>query len=187
MPTAIYFGKRPVFLTACFLLFLCCIWAAVAKSFEGLLAATVVGAFAGGATEALGAAIVNVCMILFPLAQKRALRKIQTCDEELIRLKDLFFLHERGSKMGYYIVAISWGSNIGPLCGGFIIGSRLLRLHCLYLLLILQRCRMEMAEMGQRHLSGHQLHPGVHLRSGNTFPPRFGSFNCPGGGSGAEK
>lgn len=27
--------------------------------------------------------------------------------------------------MGYYIVAISWGSNIGPLCGGFIIGSRL--------------------------------------------------------------
>lgn len=23
--------------------------------------------------------------------------------------------------MGYYIVAISWGSNIGPLCGGFII------------------------------------------------------------------
>lgn len=66
VPTAIYFGKRPVFLTACFMLFACCIWAAVAKSFESLLAAAIVGAFAGGATEALGAAMVNVWLSSFP-------------------------------------------------------------------------------------------------------------------------
>lgn len=38
--------------------------------------------------------------------------------------QDLFFLHERGAKMSYYIVAVSWGSTFGPLCGGFMIDRK---------------------------------------------------------------
>jgi hypothetical protein len=49
-----------VFLVASLLLCLCNVWAAVAKSFESLLAARLVASFAGASTEALGAAIVNV-------------------------------------------------------------------------------------------------------------------------------
>jgi MFS family permease len=60
VPTAIYFGKRPVFLTACFITAVAAVWAAVSTSYESLLAACVVGGFGGGASEALGAAIINV-------------------------------------------------------------------------------------------------------------------------------
>ena len=56
----LYFGKRPTFITACSLLFVCCIWQALAQSFESLLAGTIVGAFAGAATEVLVPATVNV-------------------------------------------------------------------------------------------------------------------------------
>ncbi|RDW63686.1 hypothetical protein BP6252_11231 [Coleophoma cylindrospora] len=93
IPTAAYFGKRPSFLVACSTVFACAIWGAKAKSFNSLLASTVVGGFGGGASEAVGAAMVN----------------------------DLYFLHERGKMMGIYMLAISWGSSFGPLVGGFLI------------------------------------------------------------------
>ncbi|KAL6241644.1 hypothetical protein RBB50_011426 [Rhinocladiella similis] len=92
-PMAIWIGKRPVFVVASCILFATCVWAQGSKSFDSLLASVVIGSFASGSTEALGAAIVN----------------------------DLFFLHERGAKMGIYLVFLSLGSSIGPLCGGFII------------------------------------------------------------------
>lgn len=93
IPTAAYIGKRPTFLTSCTIVFVCAIWGACSKSFGSLLASTVIGGFGGGASEAVGAAIVN----------------------------DLYFLHERGKMMGIYMLAISWGSSIGPLIGGFLI------------------------------------------------------------------
>jgi MFS family permease len=93
IPIAAYIGKRPSFLLACTIVFVCAIWGATAKSFNSLLASTVVGGFGGGASEAVGAAIVN----------------------------DLYFLHERGKMMGIYMLAISWGSSFGPLIGGFLI------------------------------------------------------------------
>ena len=60
VPTAIYFGKRPVFVIASGVFFVCSIWASVAQSFNSLLAARLIIALAGGSTEALGAAMVNV-------------------------------------------------------------------------------------------------------------------------------
>jgi len=75
VPLANYFGKRPVFVLASGLLCSCYVWGAVARSFESLLWSNIVAAFAGSATEALGAAVVN----------------------------DVYFLHERGAKMGIYM------------------------------------------------------------------------------------
>ncbi|CAK7204889.1 hypothetical protein SEUCBS139899_007651 [Sporothrix eucalyptigena] len=92
VPCAEYFGKRPVFVvsSAIFFAFLC--WSATAKSFETLLTSRVILSIAGGSTEALGAAIVN----------------------------DLFYLHERGAKMGMYMVGLTLGNSVGPLIGGFV-------------------------------------------------------------------
>ncbi|KAK8185441.1 major facilitator superfamily domain-containing protein [Phyllosticta capitalensis] len=92
VPLANYFGKRPVFVFASLLLCVCYIWGAFAQSFKSLLWSNIVAAFAGSTTEALGAAMVN----------------------------DLYFLHERSSKMAIYMAAISGGNTIGPLICGFI-------------------------------------------------------------------
>lgn len=93
VPTAIYLGKRPVFLVSCAIAFFGAIWAAASTSFGSLLGGCIFGAFGGGASEALGAAIIN----------------------------DIYFLHERGSKMSWYIIFIAFGSSLGPLCGGYLI------------------------------------------------------------------
>ena len=50
-----------MFLVSLLLLCVCNIWSATAKSFDSLLAARIVASLAGASTEALGAAIVNVC------------------------------------------------------------------------------------------------------------------------------
>ena len=57
---AIWLGKRPVFVVATLIFFITNIWAMESKSFNSLLGSVVVGSFASGSTEALGAAIVNV-------------------------------------------------------------------------------------------------------------------------------
>lgn len=101
VPLANYFGKRPVFVFANLLLAVCYIWGATAKTFDSLFWSNVVGAFAGSSTEALGAAMVN----------------------------DLYFLHERGAKMGIYMNAISGGNTVGPLICGFVVQSLGWRWH----------------------------------------------------------
>ncbi|KAI4929280.1 uncharacterized protein J4E92_004944 [Alternaria infectoria] len=101
VPMANHFGKRPVFVFASALLCACCVWGAMANSFKSLLWSNIVAAFAGSSTEALGAAIVN----------------------------DLFFLHERGSKMGLYMNAIAGGNTVGPLVCGFIATNLSWRWH----------------------------------------------------------
>ncbi|KAJ9606384.1 hypothetical protein H2200_009345 [Cladophialophora chaetospira] len=93
VPMAEYMGRRPVFLIGSLGMFVCEIWSATSTSFDSLLASRIVGAFMGSCTEALGALIVN----------------------------DLFFLHERGSKMGVYIIALYFGNSLGPLITGFIV------------------------------------------------------------------
>jgi MFS family permease len=101
VPLANYFGKRPVFVFSLGLLCGCFIWGAVAGSFESLLWSNIVAAFAGSSTEALGASIVN----------------------------DLYFLHERGAKMGLYMNFISGGNTLGPLVCGFVITGLSWRWH----------------------------------------------------------
>ncbi|RMZ72263.1 MFS transporter [Pyrenophora seminiperda CCB06] len=59
VPIANFIGKRPVFVFASGLLCASIIWGAVATSFKSLLWSSIVAAFAGSSTEALGVAIVN--------------------------------------------------------------------------------------------------------------------------------
>lgn len=101
VPMANYFGKRPIFVFASLLLSVCYLWGALAKSFESLLWSNIIAAFAGSSTEAVGVATVN----------------------------DLYFLHERGNLMSFYLNAINGGNTIGPLICGFIITGTSWRWH----------------------------------------------------------
>jgi MFS family permease len=69
------------------------IWSGAAQSLQSLTGARVLGAFFGGTSEALAAAVIA----------------------------DLFFLHERGWWMGVYVVSQTTGSTIGGLLSGFLI------------------------------------------------------------------
>ncbi|KAK3300588.1 major facilitator superfamily domain-containing protein [Chaetomium fimeti] len=101
VPLANYLGKRPVFVFCSGLLCACFVWGALARSFESLLWSNIVAGFAGSSTEALGASMVN----------------------------DLYFLHERGAKMGVYMNFISGGNTLGPLVCGFVITGLSWRWH----------------------------------------------------------
>ncbi|CAK7230745.1 hypothetical protein SBRCBS47491_007691 [Sporothrix bragantina] len=95
VPVANYTGKRPAFVFASALLCASYIWGAQATTFDSLLWSNIVGALAGSSTEALGASTVN----------------------------DLYFLHERGAMMGWYMNSITGGNTIGPLVCGFLVAS----------------------------------------------------------------
>ncbi|OQV06976.1 hypothetical protein CLAIMM_11472 [Cladophialophora immunda] len=93
VPTSEYIGRRPVFILSSILLFVCQIWSASSKSYGSILASRVVGSFMGTLVEGLGPVIVN----------------------------DIFFLHERGSKMGLTVLGIYLGNSLGTVITGFII------------------------------------------------------------------
>jgi MFS family permease len=101
VPVSNYFGKRPVFVFSTLLLCLSFLWGAVAEDFTSLLWSSIIAAFAGSASEAVAAGLVN----------------------------DLFFTHERGNLFGWYMIAIAGGNDIGPLICGFIVGSTSWRVH----------------------------------------------------------
>ncbi|KAK7744456.1 hypothetical protein SLS53_003340 [Cytospora paraplurivora] len=85
-------GRRPVML---FSLICYCgglIGASQANSYGGLMAARIIQAFGSGVCEALPVQLVN----------------------------DIFFLHERGARIGYYTMALCLGSS-GPLYAGYML------------------------------------------------------------------
>jgi len=98
---ALYIGKRPAFLIASALFFGAVIWGAKATTFHSLLGARIIQAFAASASEGLAAAV-NA---------------------------DLFFLHERGKWMGYYIIGLDLGPVLGSLISGFIVQNLGWRWH----------------------------------------------------------
>ncbi|KAK4942089.1 hypothetical protein LTR10_018125 [Elasticomyces elasticus] len=102
VPAAEYVGKRPVFVVASLITFLGMVGSAVSKDFHTLLACRILVSGGGSATEALGAAIIN----------------------------DIFFLHERGSKMGLYIIFLYGGNSLMPLISGFVIDGAGWRWFC---------------------------------------------------------
>ncbi|KAJ9133423.1 Major facilitator superfamily domain, general substrate transporter [Pleurostoma richardsiae] len=88
------FGRRPVMLAS--LVFHCVglIAASRATSYGGLMAARIVHAFGSGVCEALPVQLVN----------------------------DIFFLHERGKRLGIYTVCLCFGSS-APLFAGYMLNA----------------------------------------------------------------
>jgi MFS family permease len=89
-------GRRPVMLLALVLYAAGVIGAAEATTYSGLMGARIVHGFGSGVCEALPVQLVN----------------------------DVFFLHERGKKLGWYTIALCLGAT-GPMFCGFMLSAGL--------------------------------------------------------------
>ncbi|OIW30598.1 MFS general substrate transporter [Coniochaeta ligniaria NRRL 30616] len=94
-PTAILFGKRPVYLASVVLFLLSNIWCALSKSFISLILARIFQGIAISPVECLPSATVA----------------------------EIYFLHERAFRLGIYTLLLLGGKNLVPLLSAAIIGS----------------------------------------------------------------
>ncbi|OAG11788.1 putative MFS transporter [Paraphaeosphaeria sporulosa] len=94
VPLYLKIGRRPVMLLS--MVFFCAglIGASQATTFGGLMACRIIHGFGSGVCEALPVQLVN----------------------------DVFFLHERGLRIGYYTIALCFGST-GPLYAGYMLAG----------------------------------------------------------------
>ncbi|KAH8802727.1 putative MFS transporter [Xylogone sp. PMI_703] len=94
-PTAILFGKRPVYLLAAILFICSSVWCALSHSFTSLLVARVFQGIAVSPVECLPSATIA----------------------------EIFFLHERAYRLGIYTLLLLGGKNLTPLVSAAIIQS----------------------------------------------------------------
>ena len=94
-PTAIQFGKRPVYLASCLLFILSSVWCALSPNFPSLIVARIFQGMAVSPVEVLPSATIA----------------------------EIFFLHERAYRLGIYTLLLLGGKNLIPLVSAVIIGS----------------------------------------------------------------
>lgn len=94
-PTAILYGKRPVYLASAVLYIVASVWCALAPSFAQLVVARIFQGMAVSPVECLPSATIA----------------------------EIFFLHERAFRIGIYTLLLLGGKNIIPLISAAIIGN----------------------------------------------------------------
>ncbi|KAF2196174.1 MFS general substrate transporter [Delitschia confertaspora ATCC 74209] len=94
-PTAILFGKRPVYLMAIILFLLSAVWCALSPNYASLVVARIVQGLAVSPVECLPSATIA----------------------------EIFFLHERAYRLGVYTLLLLGGKNLIPLVAAAIIQS----------------------------------------------------------------
>jgi MFS family permease len=94
-PTAILWGKRPVYLGAIILFALSSIWCALSPNYASLVVARIVQGFAVSPVECLPSATIA----------------------------EIFFLHERAYRLGVYTLLLLGGKNLIPLVSAAIVQS----------------------------------------------------------------
>jgi multidrug resistance protein len=94
-PTAILYGKRPVYLGAIILFVLSSIWCALSPNYASLVVARIVQGFAVSPVECLPSATIA----------------------------EIFFLHERAYRLGMYTLLLLGGKNLIPLVSAVIVQS----------------------------------------------------------------
>lgn len=94
-PTAILFGKRPVYLLGAVLFILTSVWCALSPNYASLVVARICMGIAVSPVECLPSATIA----------------------------EIFFLHERAYRVGIYTLLLLGGKNLVPLVSAVIIGS----------------------------------------------------------------
>lgn len=92
-PTAILFGKRPVYLATAVLFIISAVWCAVSPNYASLVIARVFQGIAVSPVECLPSA----------------------------SIAEIFFLHERAYRLGIYTLLLLGGKNLVPLVSAVII------------------------------------------------------------------
>jgi MFS family permease len=94
-PTAILFGKRPVYLVSAIMFIITSIWCAASPSYGSLVVARVIQGISISPVECLPSATIA----------------------------EIFFLHERAYRIGIYTLLLLGGKNLVPLVSAAIIQS----------------------------------------------------------------
>lgn len=94
-PTAILFGKRPVYLLSAVLFVISGVWCALSPNYPSLVVARVFQGFAVSPVECLPSATIA----------------------------EIYFLHERAYRVGIYTLLLLGGKNLVPLVSAAVIGS----------------------------------------------------------------
>lgn len=94
-PTAILYGKRPVYLASAVMAIATSLWAGFSPSFNSLLFARIFQGIALSAVECLPS----------------------------VTIAEIFFLHERAFRIGIYALLMLGGKNLIPLVSAIIIGQ----------------------------------------------------------------
>ncbi|KAJ8109143.1 hypothetical protein OPT61_g7675 [Boeremia exigua] len=94
-PTAILWGKRPVYLAAIILFTLSSVWCALSPNYASLVIARIVQGFAVSPVECLPSA----------------------------SIAEIFFLHERAYRLGVYTLLLLGGKNLIPLVSAAVVQS----------------------------------------------------------------
>lgn len=94
-PTAILYGKRPVYLCGCIMGIACACWCAASPNFNSLLIARIFQGISISPVECLPSATIA----------------------------EIFFLHERAYRLGIYTLLLLGGKNLIPLVSAAIIES----------------------------------------------------------------
>lgn len=92
-PTAILWGKRPVYLGGAIIFILSCVWCALSPNFASLVVARIFQGIAVSPVECLPSA----------------------------SIAEIFFLHERAFRIGVYTLLLLGGKNLVPLVSAVII------------------------------------------------------------------
>jgi MFS family permease len=92
-PTAILFGKRPVYLATAILFILSAVWCALSPNYASLVVARIFQGIAVSPVECLPSA----------------------------SIAEIFFLHERAYRLGIYTLLLLGGKNLIPLVSAVII------------------------------------------------------------------
>ncbi|KAH7323818.1 serine/threonine kinase 16 [Rhexocercosporidium sp. MPI-PUGE-AT-0058] len=99
VPVALKYGRRPIYLTTTLLMLLSCIWQAKMTNLADLYLSVFLSGLASAVNEAL----------------------IQITVEWIA---DLFFVHQRGTMNGIYIIIVAIGNYLGPVASGYIANSQ---------------------------------------------------------------
>ncbi|KAI9893072.1 MAG: hypothetical protein M1814_000619 [Vezdaea aestivalis] len=94
-PTAILYGKRPVYLMGCILFILSSVWCALSPNYASLVVARIIQGVAVSPVECLPSATIA----------------------------EIFFLHERAYRIGIYTLLLLGGKNLVPLASAAVIQS----------------------------------------------------------------
>jgi MFS family permease len=94
-PTAILFGKRPVYLASAVMFLLSSVWCALSPNYSSLVVARIFQGIAVSPVECLPSATVA----------------------------EIFYLHERAYRLGIYTLLLLGGKNLMPLVSAAIIQS----------------------------------------------------------------
>ncbi|KAF3931268.1 hypothetical protein ABW19_dt0210414 [Dactylella cylindrospora] len=95
-PFAILYGKRPLFLAGSVVFLATSIWSAASPSYASLVVARIIMGIGVSTVECLPSAYIS----------------------------EIFFLHERGFRLGIYTLFLLGGKNLVPLVSGVIIGAK---------------------------------------------------------------